>query len=152
MTRSIKDWQEKINAWAIRKEWRGPNATPRPLGIDLMLWVTEVAEAFECLRITDEPLAEWRSYSVVKDEVKFENLTYGQLGVLLDCDSYSELDALIEELGLIPKPEGWAWETADLLIRIFETCEEHGVDIEPYVEAKMKYNETRELRHGGKLM
>lgn len=155
---SILSWQRRIHDWAISKEWRGPRATARPLGIDLMLWTTEIAEAFECLRDNSWQGRTWESFTIEKGGVKFENLTKLQLAALLDInveveeDWLEQVDYAINELGLVAKPEGFPYEVADLLIRVFETCEEYGIDIEPYIKAKMRYNETRALRHGGKLM
>lgn len=42
-------------------------------------------------------------------------------------------------------------ELADIVIRVFDTAEALGVDIEHAVRAKMTYNETRPHKHGGKL-
>jgi NTP pyrophosphatase (non-canonical NTP hydrolase) len=48
------------------------------------------------------------------------------------------------------KPEGVAVEFADVLIRIFDTSEKMGIDLEQAVRTKMEYNRTRPYRHGGK--
>ena len=50
------------------------------------------------------------------------------------------------------KPEGWAVELADCVIRIMDTCGYYGQDLQALVELKMKYNETRSQRHGGKIL
>lgn len=49
------------------------------------------------------------------------------------------------------KPEGVPVELADGLIRILDYLEFLGVDIDAVVEQKMRYNEGRPYRHGGKL-
>jgi NTP pyrophosphatase (non-canonical NTP hydrolase) len=49
------------------------------------------------------------------------------------------------------KPEGIGVELADCIIRILDTCEEYKIDIAYCLKLKMKYNETRPYRHGGKL-
>lgn len=51
-----------------------------------------------------------------------------------------------------PKPEGFASELADVLIRIADTCEKYGVPLSEAVEEKLIYNATRPYRHGGKAM
>lgn len=49
------------------------------------------------------------------------------------------------------KPEGIAVEFADVLIRIFDTCERYGWDLQEALRLKMLYNESRPYRHGGKI-
>lgn len=49
------------------------------------------------------------------------------------------------------KPEGIVVEFADVLIRIFDTCERYGWDLEQALDMKIAYNETRPYRHGGKI-
>lgn len=48
------------------------------------------------------------------------------------------------------KPEGFPIELADVIIRILDTCEAYGIDIEDAIARKMLYNETRPFKHGGK--
>ena len=48
------------------------------------------------------------------------------------------------------KPEGWAVELVDCVIRIFDLLAENNISIDHIIEYKMKYNETRPYRHGGK--
>ncbi len=48
------------------------------------------------------------------------------------------------------KPEGFGVELADLLIRVLHICARYNIDLEALVELKMRYNEQRPYRHGGK--
>lgn len=48
------------------------------------------------------------------------------------------------------KPEGVPVELADLLIRVFDTCQAYGIPLLLALHMKMEYNETRPYRHGGK--
>lgn len=49
------------------------------------------------------------------------------------------------------KPEGIVAELADVLIRVADTCGRYGWDLERAVVEKMRYNESRPHRHGGKV-
>lgn len=137
----IGDLQRYTHEWAIRKEWRGPEATPRPLMVDLALWTSEISEALEQLRDHSDPQYVWFSYEAVVKGVKFKNLTGDQYFVLTG-ENPDPVNG---------KPEGFGPEAADLAIRLFETCEEYGIDLSFEIDRKMSYNEKREIRHGGKL-
>ena len=74
---------------------------------------------------------------------------------------HSELSEAVEELRkenprpfylVDGKPEGWGVELADTVIRIMDTCEQYHVDLQGLIELKMKYNENRPHRHGGKQL
>jgi len=46
------------------------------------------------------------------------------------------------------KPEGWAVELADCIIRILDFCEAHGIDLEHILIMKHDYNKSRSHKHG----
>lgn len=46
------------------------------------------------------------------------------------------------------KPEGFASELADAVIRIMDTAEYLGIDLSQVIEAKEAYNRTRPSKHG----
>lgn len=48
------------------------------------------------------------------------------------------------------KPEGYGVELVDAIIRLLDTCDALGIDIEQTLEAKHNYNKGRSYRHGGK--
>jgi NTP pyrophosphatase (non-canonical NTP hydrolase) len=48
------------------------------------------------------------------------------------------------------KPEGIPIELADCMIRIFDFCGLHNIDLEKAIQIKMEFNKTRSYRHGNK--
>lgn len=50
------------------------------------------------------------------------------------------------------KPEGFGSECADVLIRLLDTCERRGIDLDFEYARKIMHNRTRGHRHGGKLL
>lgn len=102
----------------------------------LMLIVSELSEALE----------EYRSG---REDIYFQNCgKCRQASVNLREDevhaiSYGEHDHS-------GKPEGFAVEIADVLIRIGDLCGRYDVPIEKAVRLKLAFNKTRPHRHGGK--
>lgn len=78
------------------------------------------------------------------------------------CLIHSEISEALEEYRVNPsglsdivfgpddKPEGFAIELADVIIRTFDLCADLCIDIEDAVRVKMMYNATRPYRHGEK--
>lgn len=66
-------------------------------------------------------------------------------------EAYRErgLEAHVREDG---KPEGFASEAADVLIRLADTCGEFEIDLEAAVEQKLAFNLSRTYRHGNKAL
>jgi GNAT superfamily N-acetyltransferase len=61
-------------------------------------------------------------------------------------------NAMIHNTSTIPKPEGVGSEAADLLIRLLDTCERRGIDLAFEFRRKLRYNQTRSYRHGGRRL
>jgi NTP pyrophosphatase (non-canonical NTP hydrolase) len=51
-----------------------------------------------------------------------------------------------------PKPEGVGSEFADVLIRLLDTCDIHGIDLAAEFDRKLGYNRTRPYQHGGRTL
>jgi NTP pyrophosphatase (non-canonical NTP hydrolase) len=52
----------------------------------------------------------------------------------------------------LPKPEGVGSEFADVLIRLLDTCDVYGIDLEAEYRRKLEYNKTRPYQHGGRTL
>ena len=50
------------------------------------------------------------------------------------------------------KPEGLPSELADVIIRVVDIADAHGIDIAAAVVEKLNHNATRGLHHGGKAL
>ena len=79
------------------------------------------------------------------------------------CLIHSETTEALEELrngnptthiyeGKNGKPEGFPIELADIVIRVADLAGHEGIDLAAAIEQKMRYNETRPHRHGGKVL
>ena len=107
---TLNELRDECHAIARSKGWYdGPGE--RNIGEQLMLIVTEVAEAMEDLR--DEKMT--------------------------------------MSVDVAGKPIGFPSEIADVLIRVFDLAGYLWIDLDSAVWAKIKYNERRAYRHGGKV-
>jgi NTP pyrophosphatase (non-canonical NTP hydrolase) len=95
---------------------------------------------------------------------KPNNNTFGDSIALLHTE-VSEAFETFREIGLeyrdvdkgdgsLPKPDDVASELADVLVRLLSTWDQFmrpmGCDLEAEFDRKMKYNNSRSYRHGGK--
>lgn len=58
-----------------------------------------------------------------------------------------EIPFFIQENG---KPDGWAVELADVVIRVMDTLACFSIELDELIEWKLDYNATRPWMHGGK--
>lgn len=81
------------------------------------------------------------------------------------CLIHSEVSEALEEIRMAPihishirfrgndgKPEGFAVEIADVVIRVLDLSEALGINLEEVMIEKMKYNDKRPYKHGGKSL
>ena len=97
----------------------------------MMLTHTEISEAFEAFR-NDK----WAN------PAEFKQLTKGYTWE----DSSTSFKAFFEE----HIKDSFEDEIADSLIRLLDLCAFLDIDIEFFIKQKMKYNETRGFKYGGK--
>lgn len=138
----LREAAREVREWCERKEWRVPgdrslpDAKGRTFGDEIALLHSELSEALEAFRTWGtEPRLHFKSadgFAIVKvgDPNAARWIADGQ----------------------VPKPEGVGSELADLLIRLLDTCEHLDVNLFQEYRRKMDYNETREVRHGGKAL
>lgn len=57
-----------------------------------------------------------------------------------------------QEMDRPAKPEGVGSEFADVLIRLLDTCDIYGIDLEAEFRRKLAFNRTRPHQHGGRTL
>lgn len=105
---------------------RGFHDEKKPLGVYLMLMVSELAEALEADRKQVETTMDPAEVLAIDDIERFRAMFQNHVK-----------DTVEDEL-------------ADAIIRILDYCGLMGIDIQSHVHAKLRYNATRGHRHGGK--
>lgn len=120
--KSLNDYSREIHWYAKEK---GFWDTPRETGTLLMLIVSELAEAMEADR-----------------KVRYARLKSFETGLHLGGNWEANFEEYIKDT--------YEDEIADTLIRIFDLCGERNIDIDRHIALKLKYNQTREYRHGKK--
>jgi NTP pyrophosphatase (non-canonical NTP hydrolase) len=70
-----------------------------------------------------------------------------------DIEDQTDYNKILNSNGLYEtvinsKPEGYASELADIIIRLGDQCGMHGIDMDYEIERKMEYNRTREYMNG----
>ena len=110
----------------------GPRTKGVPIMSKLMLIVTEVAEAAEVFRNAGLFPKLDQSYQAGDSKGTY----------YLDYNDAIDPPA---------KPEGFASELADIIIRVFDLAEDLGIDIASEIARKMRFNASRSYRHGGKV-
>lgn len=77
-------------------------------------------------------------------------LCHSELSEALECFRLYEDTLYTWTTG--KKPEGFAFELADVIIRIADMAEHFDIDLTEAILCKMTYNTTRDYRHGGKVI
>lgn len=124
-----------ILAWATRKGWNSKvdPLNPSIFGEKIALMHSELTEALE----------EFRAGHAV-DQVYFIDK--------INNNAAHMMRGLFEKDPGNNKPEGVPIELADCIIRILDFCAANDIDIDDAVNLKMRYNETRPYKHGGKVI
>lgn len=128
--KTIADMTAEVREVNTEKGWRAGDNT---FGDYIALLHSELSEALEAYR--DHRLAD---ATKVADHV-FRNDGGGCCQV---CEGTHDP----------AKPEGVGSEMADVLIRLLDTCDVHGIDLQAEYERKITYNQTRPYQHGGRTL
>ena len=120
--------------WKIAEE-KGWHESEVSFGDFISNCHAELSEAFEIYRKEGNfALSIVRPFS----EENLEHTTHGHI----------DMKVPIGEI----KPNGIPIELADIIMRILDFCETHGVPMYQAIEMKMNYNKIRPYRHGGKVV
>ena len=111
---------------------------PYNVGEQLMLIVTEVAEAMEDVRVASD------TYKL--DKLYFEHPVGSDVELSDTGFEFPDAQGNIRYF----KPVGFPSELADIVIRVAHLAYRMGIDLNDAVHKKMLYNATRTHRHGGK--
>lgn len=133
---ALNCWAQRIHGIAVDHGWWETedgkcDDGDRPFVEIAMMCVTEIAEAVE----------EYRNG---------KPLVYGVSIWTEDGVIHREDVEEIDKWAAGAKPEGVAVEMIDCIIRILDWLGHEGIDVDTLMEKKVKYNEGREHRHGGK--
>lgn len=137
ITKAFKVIQQK--AWQ-NSEDHGFHGTDRPFSEEVALFHSEVSEMLE----------EWRAGR------EFDEIHYtAKETIYNDPDRAVPIKVQVpapefNEDGTRNKPEGIGPEGADILIRLFESAEQHGIPLDESLFAKHEFNVSRPFMHGKK--
>lgn len=114
---------------------------PNLIGSKLMLMVSELSEAFEAYRdLKGTPYERNQLLTAVCQRAVPDLVPVGENGPAVKAD-----DTLY-------KPDGFAVELADVVIRVFDLCGYLGIDLGAAIALKHEYNVSRPYKHGGKTV
>jgi len=88
-----------------------------------------------------------RNLDSTDTRLAFCALIHSEVSEAVECIRQNDMNLRIEN----GKPEGAVAELADVVIRVCDTCEALGLDLEEAIRVKQEYNRSRPYRHGGKL-
>lgn len=118
---------------------------------NLTQWSKEIHEANKAKGFYDDEKNIGEMLALIHSEVSeaLEAHRSGEFFVNHE-DLKSPPDSQFRELFLFHIKDTFEDEVADILIRVLDLCGYLGIDIDFHVHAKLKYNATREYKHGKK--
>jgi NTP pyrophosphatase (non-canonical NTP hydrolase) len=110
---------------------RGFDVLKENIGQTLMLIVSELAEALEADRI-----AKYANLKVFENCMDANDINEGDMDLYIKQSFQENIKDTFQD------------EIADAFIRLFDLCGGLQIDIERHIELKLRYNSTREFKHG----
>lgn len=160
---TIDGWMVEAHATAVEKGWWDTadgiavDVGGRNIGEQLALFHSEISEALEEWR-EGHPLNEVRYRFKQRPDKPYAPAMRSDKGgsdkVEVEVTPGNWIELTVDnaaQLGFDAKPLGFGIELADILIRVFDTAEAYGIDLQQALEIKAAYNRGRPYRHGGKL-
>lgn len=145
---NISDWiargEEMLGAWRNDPDGRG-FPVPVPPGFDevaafvFRVWAEEVQ--WNLVRV-----GFWEDGRSFGDEIA---MLHSEASEALEAYRRHSFEKWLRADG---KPEGVAYEFADLFIRLLDDCARRGWDLSTLYREKMNFNWTRSWRHGGRKL
>ena len=111
----------------------------RNFGEAIALMHSELSEALEEDREGNP--AVWHS-------LKLPNDFSQEVTITGEDREFAITEGRVEATGAVPKPEGWAVELIDCMIRILDYLGASFVDIDAVLAEKVAYNKSRPRKHG----
>lgn len=133
MAKTLAQMQDEVYRLNVSKGWF---ETERTVGDSVALLHSEVSEMFE----------QYREIGLASRDQRASDH--------MDCPAPYDLAPFNRNCtcSTVEKPDDFASELADVLIRVYDTAYRYGIDLEFQFERKMRYNHTRPERHGGKRL
>lgn len=131
---------DEVGEWLESRGWNDN----RTCGDEVALLCSEAIEALEAFRA--KGFVTWTVYQPVIG-TKMPKLTE------LQCEGLARALGIDKSVLMVnPRREGVGPELAGLLVRLLDTCQRHGFDLEEEYRKEMDYNWTRPYRNGGKAI
>lgn len=116
---------------------RGFDVAKENIGQSLMLIVSELSEALEADRKDNRKML-----SVFKRDLEYAKLS------ISDFETQNENCDWIKNRFETTIKDTFEDEIADVFIRLFDFCGALGIDIQTHIDLKLRYNSTRNFKHG----
>lgn len=131
----LNDLSKQFHEFQVNAGFTDSNITQR-----LMLTASEIFEAFEAFR---------KGRRAFEDQKHGSN--EGEEKILLsDLETFNTGKEYWMDLFQKHVKDSLEDEMADVIIRALGFCAENNIDIEKHIQLKMKYNEMRGFKYGGK--